>query len=141
MTEIHIWVGVALVSSSLVAAAWGGAAYWRSHPSIGFWYVLRAVQLLVVAQVVIGGVLLLGGREPSGGLHYVYGLLPLLVSFFGEGARVGVSARELEGLDYEALPAARRDEIALAIAHSETGIMALSALVIFGLSLRAALGG
>lgn len=141
MTDIHIWVGVALVSFSFAAAAWGGAAYLRSRPSIGFWYVLRWVQLLVIAQVAIGGALLLAGREPSGGLHYVYGLLPLLVSFLGEGARVGVSERELEGLDFEALPAARRNEIALAIARSETGIMALSALVIFGLSLRAALGG
>jgi hypothetical protein len=60
------------------------------------------------------------------------------VSFLAEGARAGVSERELEGLDFDALPEARRRAIALAITRNETGIMALSALVVFGLALRAA---
>src|SRR5215213_6795672 len=140
MTEVdlHMWTGIAVVASSLVAGVWGAVAWLRRSPSVVFWYLMRSAQALVLVQILLGTVLLLSGREPPDGLHYVYGLLPLLVSFLGEGARSGVADRELEGLDFEALPEARQRDIALAITRDETGIMALSALVIFGLAIRAA---
>lgn len=133
-----MWVGIAVVAANLIAGAWGGVAWLRRQPSVAFWYLLRVAQAIVVAQVLLGALLVLSGREPPDGLHYVYGLLPLLVTLLAEGARAGISERELEGLDFDALPAARRRAVALAITRSETGIMALSALVIFGLALRAA---
>ena len=137
-----MWMGVAVVASSLVAALWGGTAWLLRRAAVGFWYAVRVMQALIVIQILLGAVLLVSGREPPDGLHYVYGLLPLLVSFLGEGARSTVADRELEGLDFEALPDGKRHEIALAITRDETGIMALSALVIFGLALRAgAVGG
>ena len=136
-----MWTGIAVVASSLLAGVWGGVAWLARRPSVGFWYAVRAMQALVLLQVLLGTVLLLVGREPPDGLHYVYGLLPVLVSFLGEGARSGVAERELEGLDFDALPEARRRDGALAITRDETGIMALSALVIFGLALRAAAVG
>lgn len=136
-----MWTGIAVVASSLLAGVWGGVAWLARRPSVGFWYAVRAMQALVLLQVLLGTVLLLVGREPPDGLHYVYGLLPVLVSFLGEGARSGVAERELEGLDFDALPEARRRDVALAITRDETGIMALSALVIFGLALRAAAVG
>ena len=132
-----MWMGVAVVASSLLAGVWGGAAWFARRPSVGFWYAVRAMQALVLIQVLLGTVLLVIGREPPDGLHYVYGLLPVLVSFLGEGSRAGVAERELQGLDFEALPEPRRREIALEITRDETGIMTLSALVIFGLALRA----
>jgi hypothetical protein len=138
MEAVHMWVGVAVVATNLLAGLWGGVAWLRREPSVAFWYLIRIAQATVLVQVLIGTGLLLSGREPPDGLHYVYGLLPLLVSFLAEGARAGVSERELEGLDFEALPEARRRAIALAITRNETGIMALSALVVFGLALRAA---
>ena len=138
MDEVHIWVGISVVAANLVAGLWGGVAWLRREPSVAFWYLLRVAQAIVVVQVLLGTGLLLSGREPEDGLHYVYGLLPLLVTFLAEGARAGISERELEGLDFDALPAARRRAVALVITRSETGIMALSALVIFGLALRAA---
>lgn len=133
-----MWTGIAVVLSSLVAGTWGGVAWGRRKPSVTFWYLLRVAQALVVLQVLLGAVLLLIGREPPDGLHYVYGLLPLLVSFLGEGARSSAADRALEGLDYDALPENRQREVVLEINRGETGIMALSALVIFGLALRAA---
>jgi hypothetical protein len=140
--DLHMWMGIAVVASSLFAGVWGGVAWLLRRPTVGFWYAVRAMQALIVIQILIGGLLLLDGREPPEGLHYVYGLLPLLVSFLGEGARATVAERELEGLDFDALPDERRREIALAITRDETGIMTLSALVIFGLALRAgAVGG
>lgn len=138
MEDLHVWTGIAVLATNLVAALWGGAAWLRREPSVAFWYLLRVAQAAVLVQVLFGTALVLSGREPPDGLHYVYGLLPLLVSFLAEGARAGVSDRELEGLDFDALPEARRRAIALAITRNETGIMALSALVVFGLALRAA---
>jgi hypothetical protein len=138
MEDVHLWTGVAVIASNLLAGVWGGNAWLRREPSVAFWYLIRIAQATVLIQVLIGTVLVLSGREPPDDLHYVYGLLPLLVSFLAEGARAGVSERELEGLDFDALPAARRRAIALAITRHETGIMTLSALVVFGLALRAA---
>jgi hypothetical protein len=138
MEDVHLWTGVAVIASNLLAGVWGGVAWLRREPSVAFWYLIRIAQATVLIQVLIGTVLVLSGREPPDGLHYVYGLLPLLVSFLAEGARAGVSERELEGLDFDALPVARRRAIALAITRHETGIMTLSALVVFGLVLRAA---
>jgi hypothetical protein len=139
MTEVHLVTGVAVVAANLLAAIWGGIAWLRREPSVAFWYLLRVAQALIVIQVLVGTVLLLLGREPQDGLHYVYGFLPLLVAFLAEGARVGIAERELGGMDFDALPRERKRAIATAIARNEMGVMTLSALVIFGLALRAAL--
>ena len=136
--DLHIWTGAAVVASSLLAGAWGGVAWLRHRPSVAFWYFVRVAQGLVLVQILVGTALLLLGYEPADGLHYVYGLLPLLASFLGEGAKSAVAERELQGLDFDALPEARRRDIAVAISRDETGIMTLTCLVIFGLALRAA---
>ena len=78
------------------------------------------------------------GHEAPDGLHYVYGVLPLVVSLLAEAVRAGAAERELSGLDFDALPDDRQRSFALAIVRRETGIMAVSALVVFGLALRAA---
>jgi hypothetical protein len=139
MPEVHLVVGVAVIASNLLAAAWGAVAWLRRVPSVAFWYLLRLSQALVVLQVLVGTVLLLLGFEPTDGLHYVYGLLPLLVAFLAEGARAGMADRELGGMDFESLPRERQRRLALAIVRNEMGVMTLSALVIFGLALRAGL--
>jgi len=141
LTDIHITVGILVIASNLLAGLWGGVAWLRSIPTVGFWYALRIAQVAVVLQVALGSVLLLSGREPDSGLHYLYGLLPLGVSLLAEGARAGAAERELVGLDFESLPKARQRSIAAEIVRRETGIMAVSALVIFGLAVRAATTG
>jgi hypothetical protein len=135
--EVHLITGVAVIASNLLAGGWGAVAWWRRRPSVAFWYLLRTAQVLVVIQVVLGTILLLLGYAPADGLHYVYGLLPLLIAFLAEGARAGMAEGQLEGLDFEALPRDRQRELAMAIVRDEMGVMTLSALVIFGLALRA----
>ena len=49
-----------------------------------------------------------------------------------------IVTRELEGIDFDALPRERQRLVALAIFRRETGIMAVSAFVVFFLALRAA---
>jgi hypothetical protein len=137
MDTVHLIVGLTVIASNLAAGAWGGLAWLRQQPAVGFWYVLRFAQIAVVVQVMLGAVLLLlGPAQP--GLHYLYGILPLGVSLLAEAIRAGAAERELEGLDFESLPKQRQRLIALAIVRRETGIMAASAWVIVFLALRAA---
>ena len=137
MDTVHLIVGLLVVASNAVAGGWGALAWWRNEPAVGFWYVLRFAQIAVVVQVMLGAVLLLLGRAAAD-LHYLYGLLPIAVSLAAEAIRSGAAERELEGLDFDALPRTRRAAIALAIVRRETGIMATSALIILFLALRAA---
>jgi hypothetical protein len=134
---VHIANGVLVLAANLLAGLWGGVAWLRQIPAVGFWYALRVAQVAVVGQVALGSILLLSGRESPSGLHYLYGVLPLAVALAAEAVRSGVSERELEGLDFDSLPRERRRAIALAIVRRETGIMAVSALVVFLLALRA----
>ena len=138
MLTLHLIVGIAVLVSNLVAGAVGGIAWLRSEPSIWFWYLLRVAQGSVVVQVLLGTLLLLSGHEAPDGLHYLYGVLPLFVSLLAEAVRAGAAERELTGLDFDALPPDRQRSFALAIVRRETGIMAMSALVVFALALRAA---
>lgn len=138
MVALHLILGVSVLASSLAAGAWGAGAWYLRRPSVGFWYALRVAQALVVLQVASGGLVLLLGRE-AGDLHYLYGVLPVLVNLLAEGARSVANEHELEGLDFEALPTERQRAVAAAIARRETGIMAVASLVVFGLALRAAL--
>ena len=138
MLEIHLITGVAVLATNLGAGVWGAVSWYLRKPSVGFWYLLRAAQAAVVLQVTLGGLLVLDGREAPDGLHYLYGVLPVVITLLAEGARVVASDHELEGLDFDALPRERQIAVAAAISRRETGIMAVSALVIFGLALRAA---
>jgi hypothetical protein len=137
MVAAHVALGIAVIATSLVAGAWGGIAWLRHRASVGFWYALRVAQAAAVLQVGMGAILLLAGREGDG-LHYLYGVLPVGVSLLAEAARAGAAERELTGLDFESLPKERQRTLALAIVRRETGIMAVSALVVFLLALRAA---
>jgi heme A synthase len=138
MAEVHLVVGCALIALNLVAFAFGGLAWLRDRPSIPFWYLLRAAQVSVFVQAMLGGLLVFTGHEPDDSLHYLYGILPLVVSFLAEGARAGAAQRELGDLDFESLPSDSQEPLALAIVRREMGIMAVSCGVILFLALRAA---
>lgn len=141
MVTVHLVVGCAVILLNFAGGVTGGVAWFRDRASIPFWYLLRAAQGSVFLQVALGGLLVMTNHEPAESLHFVYGLSPLLVSFLAEGARSGAAQRELGELDYEALPAAEQETLALAIVRREMGIMAVSCWVIFFLALRAATTG
>jgi hypothetical protein len=143
MVAVHLAVGCALIVLNLAAFALGGVAWLRKRPSIPrpsipFWYLLRAAQVSVFLQALLGGLLLFTGHQAGEDLHYLYGILPLLVSFIAEGARAGAAQRELGDIDFESLPVEDQESLALAIVRREMGIMAVSCGVIFFLALRAA---
>ncbi len=138
MADVHLVVGIGVLVANLTAGAVGGIAWFRSRPSVAFWYILRVAQAIVVLQLLLGTILILGGHEAPDDLHYVYGVLPLAVALLGEAMRAQVAARELEGIDFDSLPADRQQRFAAEIVRRETGIMAVSAWVVFFLALRAA---
>jgi len=88
----------------------------------------------------------LTGARPSDDLHYLYGLLPLAVSFVAEQLRIASAETVLAGRgldsaqDMRALDETEQRSIVLAIVRRELGVMALAALVILGLALRAEFG-
>jgi heme A synthase len=135
---LHIAVGVLLIALNAAAGLLGGIAWYRDRPSIPFWYLLRAAQAAVFLQALLGGLLVVTDHEPKEGLHYLYGILPLLVSFIAEGARLDAAQREVGDLDPESLTTDGQESLALAIVRREMGIMAVSCGVIFFLGLRAA---
>jgi heme A synthase len=138
VVAVHLVVGCAVIMLNLVAFVVGGIAWYRDRPSIRFWYLLRAAQAAVFLQAMLGGLLVFTGHKPDDDLHYLYGILPLVVSLIAEAARTGAAERELGDVDLEALPEADQQSLALAIVRREMGIMAVSCGVILFLALRAA---
>jgi heme A synthase len=138
LAAVHLVVGCAVIVLNLVAFAFGGTAWLRDRNSVPFWLLLRAAQVSVFIQVMLGGLLVFTGHKPDDELHYLYGILPLVVSLIAEGARAGAAERELGEVDFESLPADSQQALALAIVRREMGIMAVSCGVILFLALRAA---
>jgi heme A synthase len=138
VAPVHLVVGCAVIVLNLVAFAVGGVAWYRDRSSVRFWYLLRAAQVAVFLQVMLGGLLVFTGHKPDDSLHYLYGILPLVVSLIAEAARTGAAERELGDVDFEALSPDAQQALALAIVRREMGIMAVSCGVILFLALRAA---
>ncbi len=136
-------VGILAIALNAGAGAWGAWRWWRIESSAWFWRLLRAGQVVVVVEVLLGGVLVLLGHKPSS-LHVIYGLLPLLVSFIAEQLRIASAQMVLDarGLDSAqevgALPAEEQQSVVLAIVQREMGVMAIAALVVVVLLVRAA---
>ncbi len=144
MKDIHLVFGVITIALTAVAGAWGAWCWWRTRQSRWFWRLLRASQVAVVIQAALGGVLVLMGNKPPG-LHVLYGVLPLLVSFFAEQLRISAAQMVLDQRGFESaqavgkLPAAQQQEIVVAVTQRELGFMVIAALVNLVLLGRAAM--
>lgn len=138
MTTVHLVIGLTVIALNAGAGVIGAVSWIRDRPSIPFWYVLRFAQSAVVIQALIGSYLLLTGHPEPGGLHLLYGLLPVAVSLLAEGARAGAAQQEIGDRDFDSMPPDQQHRLALAIVRRETGIMTVSSLVILFLALRAA---
>jgi heme A synthase len=138
MVGLHIAVGMLVILLNLAAGAIGGWAWFKLRPSVPFWYLLRFAQIAVFIQAALGALLLVTGHSAKEDLHYLYGVLPLVISFIAEGARLGAAQRELGELDIESFPPEAQETIAMQIVRREMGIMAVSCIVIFFLAVRAA---
>ncbi len=140
---MHAILGAAVLLVNGAAGLWGAWLWWRAEPQPVFWTVLRAGQALLVAQVLLGGVLLAVGNEPPS-LHLLYGALPVAIVFVAEQLRL-VAAEQV--LDRHGMETAREMErleefeqrvVVREIVRRETGVVAAGALVATLLAARAA---
>ena len=136
--------GIAVLALNLLAGAWGGIAWARRDPSVWFWYILRAAQLVVVVEVTLGLILLAGDHRARDELHYVYGISLLVVTVVTEGMRAGAAQRELDEAgveDPDDLSDNEKRMLARRVVLREMGLMTIGALLISTLALRAATTG
>jgi hypothetical protein len=132
-----------------VPGALGATLWYRGLPLDGaagrwFWMLLRVGQGSALVLAIAVGSLAAAGNYSTDHLFYLYALLPLAVAFVAEQLRVSAAQMVLDqrGLDGAAavgrLPEDQQRAVVAAILRRETGVMALSALVVVFLALRAA---
>jgi hypothetical protein len=125
------------------AGLFGAVRWWQVESSVWFWRLLRAGQVSAGLMALVAGVLFLAGGDPDDGLLWLYLLLPVPVGFVAEqlravSAQTVLDARGLESARaMEALDADTQRSIVVQIMRKEMGVMAVAALTIAFLALRA----
>jgi hypothetical protein len=132
--------GIAVLAANAAAAVWGVVGWLRrdARMSIAFWPLLRVAQGTVVAEAIVGFILLAQGASAPDDLHVAYGVAPLVIALVSEGMRAGVAQRELDEVDdLDALERSEQVAIAKRVALGEMGVMTVGTLLIVTLALRA----
>jgi hypothetical protein len=145
---------IAVAALNLIPAVVGGSAwYWsplEGDPSAAgrsvraFWVMLRVGQGSALVLAIAVGSLAAAGKYSSEHLFYLYALVPLAVAFVAEQLRVASAQTILDQRGLEnaaavgALAESEQHAIVGEIVRREIGVMALSALVVAILALRAA---
>lgn len=149
MNEAVIVCALAVAALNALPAAVGLWSWYRGRAADrararAFWLLLRAGQGAALVLAIVVGVLAAGGRYSSEHLFYLYALLPLAVAFVAEQLRVAAAQTILDQRDLPdaravgELPDSEQHAIVAAIVSREVLVMALSALVVVFLALRAA---
>jgi hypothetical protein len=149
MTQAVTSGALAVAALNAVPGLAGGWLWYRddtgsSGTHAAFWVLLRIGQGAALLFALAVGALALAGYQSSDHLFYLYALLPLAVAFVAEQLRVVSAQTILDQRDLDGAEAVGRlpqdEQLALvgAILRRETGVMALSALVVVFLALRAA---
>jgi hypothetical protein len=147
MTETAIAQIAAIVTLAVngAAAAYAGLRWWQVQSSDVVWPLLRLGQAVAGAQALVAGVLFVAGLRPADDLYWLYALLPVAIGFVAEQLRIASAEQVLENRELPdaqavgALPEAQQRSVVLAVVRREMGVMALAALVVAFLALRAAL--
>ena len=143
MKEVHLAVGITAIALNAVVVLYGIWQWRQGALGRWFWRLVRAAQAAVVVQIVLGGILVAMGHKPPG-LHVLYGILPLLVSLIAESLRAASAQLVLDQRGLESaqavgrLPDEEQQAIVVAIIKREVGVMAIAALVVVVLLVRAA---
>jgi hypothetical protein len=146
----------AVVAGALAVAALNaipgvlGATIWYQQrttdhrPVRSFWVLLRVGQGSALTLAIAVGSLAAAGNYSSEHLFYLYALLPLAIAFVAEQLRVASAQTILDQSGLQdaaavgALPESEQHAVVAAIVRREVGVMALSAIVVVFLALRAA---
>jgi hypothetical protein len=158
VTEAVVAGAIAVAALNAISGVLGGALWYRGHElgpggSEGgsaagsvraFWVALRVGQGSALTLAIAVGSLAAAGNYSSVHLFYLYALLPLAVAFVAEQLRVASAQTILDQSGLEnaqavgELPEEEQHTLVAAIVRREIGVMALSALVVVFLALRAA---
>ena len=142
--DLAVWAAAATAAVNGLTGLFGAFRWYIGAPSREFWVALRGGQVLTLAYALLVGGLVIASKPPASNLFYVYALVPIAVGFVAEQLRVVaadhvLSARDLDSsAEVAELPAADQEAIVLTILRREMGIMALAAIVVCVLALRAA---
>ncbi len=149
MTGAVVAGALAVATLNAASGLLGGWLWHRREPPgrgslNAFWILLRVGQVSALVLALAVGSLAAAGSYAGDHLFYLYALLPLAVAFVAEQLRVASAQTILDqrGLDgaqaVGGLAEGEQREIVAEIVRRETGVMALSALVVVVLALRAA---
>lgn len=142
--DVAVDAALALGAVSGLVGLFGLFRWYRAQPSREFWVGLRAAQGLAIAYALLAGLEWLSGDRASNSLYYLYALLPIPVGFVAEQLRIVAADHVLASRDLDdaqavgRLPADEQEDVVLAILRREMIVMALAAVVICFLALRAA---
>ena len=143
MDDTAAAAGLVVAILNGIAALYGAWCWWSVRTSRVFWILVRVGQAAAVGLAVVAGVGAVTGFAPASGLFWLYALLPLAVGFVAEQFRLAAAQAVLDARGLEdAQAVGRLDEAAqrsvvLAILRREIGVMALAAVVVAFLALRA----
>jgi hypothetical protein len=142
VSAIHTQLGALAITLNALAAVVGAAAWLVRRNPKPFWWCLRAGQVLIMVEAVIGAALVLDGRDLPR-LHLVYGLTPIAVAFLAEQLKLLATQTLLDsrgfegGADIERLPETEQRGFITAVLRRELGVMATSAGIVAVLAARA----
>ena len=142
MSSVHTQLGALAIGLNVLAALIGAVAWLVRRNPKPFWWSLRAGQILIMIEAVIGAALLLDGRDLPR-LHLVYGLTPIAVAFLAEQLKLLATQTLLDkggyesGADVAKLPEVEQRAFITAVLRRELGVMATSAAIVAVLAARA----
>jgi len=148
MTQAVVAAALAVAALNALSGLLGGwlwRGYLPSERSVrAFWIALRIGQGSALTLALAAGSLAAAGKYSRDHLFYLYALLPIAVGFVAEQLRV-VSAQTIldqrglaDGRAVGKLPERQQRRLVAEIVRREMGVMALSAVVVAFLALRAA---
>jgi hypothetical protein len=143
MADLAAAAALMTAAVNVAAGLFGAWRWWTVAPSRVFWVLARAGQAAAIALAVAAGVAAATGFDPADGLFWLYALLPVAVGFVAEQFRAASAQTVLDARGLEdAQAVGRLDEagqrsVVLAILRRELGVMALAAIVVAFLALRA----
>jgi len=79
LSTIHRSLSTALLLFTGISGAWGLVGYGRGRGmSPSYWGILACLELLALAQGLVGGAMLLAGEQPARLVHVLYGVVSVI---------------------------------------------------------------
>lgn len=79
LSSIHRSLSTALLLFAGISGGWGLVSYGRGRGvSPSYWGILACLELLALAQGLVGGLMLLAGEQPARLVHILYGIVSVV---------------------------------------------------------------